>query len=184
VNLAVAHPGELPGLALTLRGAVTLPLFGTVALPGADGVIHNAFAGIPDVPLARFELAFSGGANSPLNLTRDVCHGARQAVRAQFSGHNGVQATISAPLRVVGCAPVASLTRRGHKLTLRLTRGRDAAALKRATLKPPGLKSRRVKTRTTTFTLAKLPGRKRFRVTVKDASGQSWTLELRAKTPR
>jgi hypothetical protein len=196
VNLAVAHAGELPGLALTLRGAVTLSLFGTVPLPGADGVIHNTFAGIPDVPLARFELAFSGGANSPLILERDVCHGPRQTVRAQFSGHNGVQTNVSAPLRVVGCAPVVSLTRRGHRLTLRLTHGRDAAALKRATLRLPtglghasahGLKGRTLtlsKVRTTSLKVARLPGKRTFRLKVRDSSGQSWTLSLRARAPR
>ena len=80
VTLAVPKADALPGLALTLTGAATLPLFGTVGLPGADGVIHNAFSGIPDVPLERFELAFTGGA-SPLKLSRDVCHGPRQTVR-------------------------------------------------------------------------------------------------------
>jgi hypothetical protein len=196
VNLAVAHAGDLPGLALTLRGAVTLSLFGTVPLPGADGVIHNTFAGIPDVPLARFELAFKGGANSPLNLSRDVCHGPRQTVRAQFTGYNGVVANVSAPLRVVGCAPVVSLTRRGHRLTLRLTRGRDAAALKRATLVLPkglghatgrGLKGRTLtlrKVRTTTLRITRLPGKRTFRLTIHDTSGQAWKRTLRAKTPR
>jgi hypothetical protein len=179
VNLAVAKVGELPGLALTLRGAVTLPLFGTVALPGADGVIHNAFAGIPDVPLERFELAFKGGSGAPLNLSRDVCHGARQTVRAHFSGHNGAEVDVSTPLRVAGCPPVASITRRGHRITVRITRGRDAPAAKRATLNGAGLKARRVKTRSTTLRLARVP--KRFRLTVKDAAGQTWTLKLRAK---
>ena len=48
--------------------------------PGKDGVIHNSFAGIPDVPLERFELAFTGGATMPLTLHRDACRGARQTV--------------------------------------------------------------------------------------------------------
>jgi hypothetical protein len=186
VQLAVPRAGELPGLALTLRGAVTLPLFGLVPLPGADGMIHNTFAGIPDVPLERFELAFTGGDTSPLNLSRDVCHGPRQTVRGQFIAHSGAQATVSAPLKVAGCPPVASLTRRGRTLKLRVTRGRDAAAVKRTTLTPPaglGLKRKTLKSQATLH-VKRSPGKRLFRVVVRDASGQSWTLRVRAKTPR
>ena len=180
---------------MTLRGPVTLPLFGNVGLPGADGVIHNTFAGIPDVPLGRFELAFKGGTGAPLKLSRDVCRGRRQSVRAQFTAHNGADVTVSAPLRVDGCPPVASLKRRGHRLSLRLTRGRDAAALKRATLKLPtglgrvrarGLKGRTLKLstkRTVTLRVAKLPRKRAFRLSVRDASNQTWRLVVRA-TPR
>ena len=80
-----AQAGSLPGLALTLTGAVSLPLFGEVGLPGKDGVIHNAFDGIPDVPLEQFELAFTGGATMPLTLRRDVCTGPRQTIRGSFT---------------------------------------------------------------------------------------------------
>jgi hypothetical protein len=185
VSLAVANAGELPGLALSLRGAVTLPLFGTV-LPGPDGVTHTAFSGIPDVPLSRFELAFTGGGSSPLNLTRDICHGPRPNVRAQFSAHSGAQATVTAPLKVSGCPPVASLTRRGHTLTLRISSGRDAAAVERATVTPPaglGLGRRTLK-RSATLHVRRLPGKRAFRVAVRDASAQWWTLRLRATAPR
>ena len=193
VALAVGSNG-LPGLALTLRGPVTLPLFGIVGLPGADGVIHNTFDGIPDVPLARFDLAFKGGTGAPLKLNRDVCHGPRQTVRARFTAHNGANVAVSTRLRVDGCPPVASLRRRGHRLTLRIARGRDAAKLGRATLKLPtglgrvrarGLKGRTLSQRTprtVTLRVAKLPRKRAFRLSVRDASGHTWKLTLRAKT--
>ena len=95
------------------------------------------------MPLERFDLAFTGGASSPLKLSRDVCHGSRQTVRGSFTAHSGAVANVSAPLKIAGCPPVASLTRRGHRLTLRITRGRDAAAIKQAKLKPPGRGSAR-----------------------------------------
>jgi hypothetical protein len=182
VTLAVPSADALPGLALTLTGAVSLPLFGTVGLPGADGVIRNSFSGIPDVPLERFDLAFAGGA-SPLKLSRDVCHGPRQTVRGTFTAHSGAVANVSAPLKIAGCPPVATLTRRGHRLTLRIARGRDGAAIKRATLQPPSLKRRSVKTRAT-LRVSKLPGKRAFRLVVRDAAGQSWTLKLRARAKR
>ena len=181
MTLAVQTAGELPGLALTLSGPVSLPLFGTVAPPGSDGVIRNSFGGIPDVPLERFELTFTGGANAPLRLARDVCHGPRQTVRGSFTAHSGAVANVSARLKVAGCPPVATLTRRGHRLTLRVARGRDGAAIKQVTLKPPGLKQRRVKTRAT-LRIHKLPGRNVFRLVVKDAAKQTWTLRLRARS--
>jgi hypothetical protein len=164
VTLAVPQAGQLPGLALTLTGPVTLPLFGAVDISTAN--VKNSFAGIPDVPLERFDLAFSGGANSPLTLARDVCHGARQSLTAQLTGHNGRVANLSAPLKVTGCPPVVSLKRRGGKVTLRVTRGRDAPAIKRATLD-----GRRVKTLRA--------GKRRFRIVVTDKSGQRWTFKLR-----
>ena len=181
VTLAVQRAGELPGLALTLSGPVSLSLFGTVAPPGSDGVIRNSFGGIPDVPLERFELTFTGGANAPLRLARDVCHGPRQTVRGSFTAHSGAVANVSARLKVAGCPPVATLTRRGHRLTLRVARGRDGTAIEQVTLQPPGLKQRRVKTRAT-LRIHKLPGRKAFRLVIKDAAKQTWTLRLRARS--
>jgi hypothetical protein len=179
VTFAAPEAGALPGLSLSLTGAVTLPLFGEVGLPGADGVIHNTFAGIPDVPLERFDLAFTGGATMPLTVKKDLCRGARQRVRGAFTGHNGAVANVSAPLKVDGCPPVVTLKRRGHRLTLCTRAGRDAPAFKSATLKAPGAKKRRVKAKQA-VTLKTLPGRKRFRVVVKDKANASWTFKLKA----
>ena len=170
VTLAVREAGALPGLALTLTGPASLPLFGAVALPGADKRIHNVFDGIPDVPLGRFDLAFTTA--SPLKLARDVCHGPRQTVLGTLTGHNGAVAHLTAPLKVIGCPPVVAITRRGGKVTLRVTPGRDEAAIKRVTLN-----GRRAKTRTTTLRTA----RTKFRVVVRDASGEQWTLKPKAK---
>jgi hypothetical protein len=175
--------GSLPGLALNLSGAVSLPLFGDVSLPGADGMLHNTFSGIPDVPLERFELAFTGGSTMPLQLSRDVCRGPRQRVKGRFTAHSGAVASVSAPLKVDGCAPVVTLTRRGHRLSVRIARGRDAPAVKRATLTAPGAKRRAVKAKQT-VKLRTLPGKRRFRVVVTDRSGHRWTFKLKAAAKR
>jgi hypothetical protein len=179
VTFAVPQPGSLPGLSLQLTGAVSLPLFGNVALPGKDGVIHNTFAGIPDVPLERFDLAFTGGATMPLTIRKDLCHGSRQKVQGAFTGHNGRVANVSARLKISGCPPVVTLKRRGHRLTVRIKAGRDGAAIRSAKITPPHGKRRSVKTRQT-IKLKRLPGKKRFRVVVKDKAKQSWTLKVRA----
>ena len=128
--------GELPGLALQLTGPVSLPLFGKVDIFRGDGKIHNTFAGIPDVPLERFDLKFTTA--SPLKTTRDVCHGPRQTVTGKLTGHNGKVANLRAPLKVAGCPPVVTLKRR----SLRVKPGRDGAAIRTVKLgskrvKPP-----------------------------------------------
>jgi hypothetical protein len=170
VTLAAQNAGDLPGLSLTLTGPVTLPLFGKVIPPGADKRIHNVFAAIPDVPLERFDLSFTSAA--PLTLQSDACHGARQRVSGTIAAHSGAIARISAPLKVAGCPPVVALTRRGRRVTLRVTRGRDAPAVKRVTLN-----GRRAKSRTTTVRTA----RRTFRVVVRDAGGQTWTFKPKPK---
>jgi hypothetical protein len=160
VTFAIPRLGSLPGLALKLSGPVTLPLFGTVGLPGADKRIHNSFAGIPDVPLGRFDLKFTSA--SPLQLQRNVCHGARQHVLATLTGHNGAVAKLKAPLKVAGCPPIVSLRLRGHNLSVRVTKGRDGAKIKRVRVR-------------------KRPGKGRYRVVVKDAAKRTWTFKVRAR---
>jgi hypothetical protein len=162
VTLALTPGSALPGLSLNLSGPVTLPLIGAIGL--SNGLIQNTFGGIPDVPLERFELTFDS--NAPLQLARDVCHGARQSVRGQFTGHNGAVAKVTARLKVAGCPPVVSLKRRGGKVSLRVTPGRDAPKVKRATLN-----GRRVKSLRT--------AKRKFRVVVRDAAGETWKFNLR-----
>jgi hypothetical protein len=178
VTFAITQPNSLPGLALNLTGAVTLPLFGEVALPGKDAVLHNSFGGIPDVPLERFDLAFTGGKTMPLVLKKNVCRGARAKILGTFTGHTGKVANVSAPLKVDGCPPVVKLKRRGHRLTVRIKAGRDAPRFKSASLKAPGTKKRSVKARQT-ITLKKLPGRKKVKVVVKDRANHSWSFKVK-----
>jgi hypothetical protein len=168
VTLAVAKAGELPGLALRLSGSVSLPLFGKVDAFRRDRKIHNAFAGIPAVPLARFELAFKGGRNSPLQLKRDVCRGRRQTVVARLTGHNGAVANLRARLKIAGCPPVVTLKRR----SLRVTRGRDGAAIRTVKL---GTKRVKAKQR------VRLRAGRRYRVTVTDRAGQTWRVRVRVR---
>ena len=162
VTLALTPGSALPGLSLNLSGPVSLPLVGAIGL--SNGLIQNTFGGIPDVPLERFELTFDP--NAPLQLARDVCHGARQSVRGQFTGHNGAVAKVTAPLKVAGCPPVVSLKRRGGKVTLRVKPGRDAPKVKRATLNGRRLKSLRT-------------AKRKFHVVVRDAAGATWKFNLR-----
>ena len=190
VALAVGSNG-LPGLALTLRGPVTLPLFGTVGLPGADGVIHNTFDGIPDVPLGRFDLAFKGGAGAPLKLDRDVSVAPRQTVRARFTAHNETDVAVGTRLRVEGlpagrvaAAPRPPAHPAAHPpARRRQARAGDARAPDRSRPRPcpraeGRARSRGAAPRTVTLRVAKLPRKRTFQLSVRDRAYRS--MEARA----
>jgi hypothetical protein len=153
VRLKIPQPGELPGLALALH-PVNLPLFGKVDPFAADHRIKNSFAGIPDVPLERFELTFTTA--SPLRTTRDVCTGPRQRVTGAFIAHTGARVNLSSILKIAGCPPVAKL-KRGK---VQVKPGRDGAKLKSVKTKRKG---------------------KRYLVTVKDRAGQTWKLTVKRR---
>jgi hypothetical protein len=161
VTLASPTLGELPGLALQLTGAATLPLFGKVDPFGKDKRIRHSFAGIPDVPLEKFELTFTGGTNSPLRLAKDACKGARQTAIGKLTGHNGVVSNLTAKLKVVGCPPTVTLKRKGGKLRATAKPGRDGAKIR----------STKVGART----------KKGYKVTVKDRGGETWKLVVKVR---
>ena len=69
--VVVARPGEsLPGLRMDLSGAAALSLTASVEVSPA---LRTTFAGIPDVPLERFELTFDAGRS--LLARTDLCRG-------------------------------------------------------------------------------------------------------------
>src|ERR1700754_1247559 len=165
VILAVPAPNSLPGIALNLTGLVTLPLFGQIGLPGKDKRIHNVFAGIPDVPLERFDLTFT---SAPLRMSQDACHGKRQTVLGTFNAHNGATVKLSSKLKVDGCPPVVTLKRKG----ITVKPGRDGAKIR--TVK---LGTRKVKA----SQRLKLRAGKRYKVTVTDAGKETWKLTVRVR---
>ena len=124
------RPGEfLPGLRLALGGPVQLRLNGTLSL-APTGLI-STFAGIPDVPLSRFELTFAAG--GPLQVKGDPCTGALMRTTGTLTGHNGAQATAPARVTVRGCGVTGSArVSRARRPALRLVvrKGRDAARLR------------------------------------------------------
>jgi hypothetical protein len=131
-------PGQvLPGLRMALSGPVSLTLAGTVSGPG----IKTEFAGIPDVPLERFELWFD--ADDSLRSQTDLCRGRLPRLTAELTGHNGATAKLATPMTVTGCTkPAATLTLHGRRLKLRVDAVRGGPALERVRLTlPRGLKA-------------------------------------------
>jgi hypothetical protein len=122
----------LPGVRVDLSGVVDLSLLGVV-----DGnPLTTQFAGLPDVPLSRFELTFD--ANRGLRATQDLCRGPVPQIAAVLTGQNGAKANLRRPVTVTGCAkPVATLRVRGKRLRLRVKAARGGPALERVRLNLP-----------------------------------------------
>jgi hypothetical protein len=155
VFLAAQAGQVLPGIRVDLSGVVSLSLLGTVG----GNPLRTEFAGIPDVPLERFELAFD--ARGALRAVSDVCRGPVPRMAADLTGQNGATAKLSVPLTVTGCVkPAATVRLRGRKLTLRVdaVRGGPALRMLRVTL-PRGLKAHPRRGRLRSTGTAKLTGR-------------------------
>ncbi len=158
--VVVARPGEsLPGLRMDLSGAAALSLTASVEVSPA---LRTTFAGIPDVPLERFELTFDAGRS--LLARTDLCRGPVPRLTADLTGHNGATAHLVEPIAVTGCdLPAVKLTLKRERLKLRVgaLRGRPlqrvrltlprGTRLKRTSVaRADGKRLRRVRGRTVT----------------------------------
>ena len=142
-------PGNLlPGVLVQLHGLVNLTLRGDVTT-GPHRALVNRFDGIPDVPISRFELSFTGGKNGTLQSSRDLCRGAVQKLSASFIGHNGATFTRTAPVGIQGCKPIVTAsvrhaTSKHPKLLMAFREPAVSTAIRGLTLRlPAALKGKR-----------------------------------------
>ena len=186
----VQAPGTaiLPELQVRLGGAIPMVLRGTSV--ARNGRLATTFAGLPDVPLSRFELSLKAG--GILVAAKDLCTGTPATIDGEFVAHSGKRATAQAPAKPVGCArsassktrrPTATATVRGHRLTVRVKAGarrlRDARLrLGRRTVQ------RRPKRPARTLTLTARVTRAPRRVTVRVVDSTRRVTTLRAKVRR
>jgi hypothetical protein len=181
VFLAAQAGQVLPGIRVDLSGVVSLSLIGTVS----GKPLRTEFAGIPDVPLERFELTFDKG--GALRAVTDVCRGPVPRIAADLTGHNGATAMLREPMTVTGCVkPAANVRLRGRRLRLGVAAAKGGPALRllRLTL-PRALKAhpRRGRIRTSAGT-AKLTGRGVLTVTTPAVRHITVTLSRGAVTRR
>jgi hypothetical protein len=96
VHLVDSGGGLLPNIGLDLRGQLHLLLQGSL---NADKSV--TFAGLPDIPIAHFQLAFT---NPPglLIANRNLCVGTPPVWHAEFTGYNGASTTVDSTAQVVG----------------------------------------------------------------------------------
>lgn len=93
-------PGNLPRLVVYLNGLINIRLSGAIQL-GAEGT-ETTFAGIPDVPLSRFQLDFAGGPNGLVGTTEDLCKQG-PSIKGEFTSHSGKTVTVTSAATVKGC---------------------------------------------------------------------------------
>jgi hypothetical protein len=141
VFLAATTTG-LPKLLVVFTGALALKLDGTVDI--SNGVA-TTFAGLPDVPLSRFDLTLDRSSGL-LTSDVDLCSpGGAVVAQATLTAQSGRVLNLNAPLPSTGCGPAAkpkgsvSLSFRGGVGTLRASfaAGRGAGLLRKLRLGLP-----------------------------------------------
>jgi hypothetical protein len=99
VELVKSTTSALPNLGLDLQGQLHLLLQGTTDISNGNTVSFN---GLPDIPIARFQLTFT---NPPglLGTARDLCTPPAPLFHADFTGYNGAGTSVDSPAVVDGC---------------------------------------------------------------------------------
>jgi hypothetical protein len=100
VLMKSAAPLGFPGMTVVFPQPFPLRLDGTTSI--APGGLTETFGSIPDVPITKLEVQFSGGANSLFVGTPAACV-APGTVSGSFTAWSGKSASPSAPLVVSGC---------------------------------------------------------------------------------
>ncbi|MEA2291646.1 MAG: hypothetical protein QOF17_666 [Solirubrobacteraceae bacterium] len=130
IHMAAVEGSLLPALRLSLGGAVQLRFQATTDVTTG---VTTAFDGLPDLPLDRMALTFA--AAGPLRVLGDPCTGTRLRMTMTATGHNGATVAVPAPVRIRGCPIVVTGRRARGGLRLKVHRGRDAAKLRRVTVR-------------------------------------------------
>jgi hypothetical protein len=99
VLIAPSGPG-LPSVGLDLSGPMALQLTGQFVL--GSGKAGLEFAGLPDIPISEFTLAFEPD-HLVLNA-ESLCNGKPRIFSTEFEGHNGALRTGDVTAAIDGCA--------------------------------------------------------------------------------
>jgi hypothetical protein len=95
--MLVNSGGTFPNIGLDLQGQLHLLLQGSLALDSSV-----TFAGLPDIPIAHFQLAF-GPSPGMLLANRDLCVPPAPVFHAEFQGYNGASTAVDSAATVDGC---------------------------------------------------------------------------------
>jgi hypothetical protein len=137
----IENPGNLPKLVVYLNGLINVRLVGDIGLVPAGTT--TTFAAIPDVPLSRFQLDFSGGTGGLVGTNANLCTSTLR-IGGELTGHNGKTATVSTTPTVVGCRPaprvsvaLRKLATRSPLLSVAAQRSADGRRLRTLTVSLP-----------------------------------------------
>jgi len=106
VHLAFPAGAGLPVLSITLQ-PLGVTVHGSTDFNSEGGIV-TTFDGLPDTPLTRFQLDFTGGARGILANGPDLCAVRPLRVTGSFLGHNGGVASAATNLTVSGCGAVTA----------------------------------------------------------------------------
>src|SRR3954452_16338901 len=98
--MIVEKPGNLPKLVLYLNGLINIRLVGNIQL-ATEGT-ETTFAGIPEVPLTRFQLDFISGPSGLVGTTDDICK-THPSLKGEFTANSGKSTTVTSVATVKGC---------------------------------------------------------------------------------
>ena len=107
----VASGTTLPNLGLDLQGQLHLLLTGTV-----DTNKTVVFDGLPDIPIAHFQLTFNGPPQGLLVANRDLCLPPTPLFHEDFFGYNGASSSQDTASGVENCGPKPAT---GHSIRMR-----------------------------------------------------------------
>jgi hypothetical protein len=102
VVLVTPGPGDfLPQLGVELNGPLSLHILGKFVIEAAG--LGNAFAKLPDIPIARFALRFHGGPNGLVSTAENLCTKPPPRFQAVFDGFNGAHKQGPVTAQINGC---------------------------------------------------------------------------------
>ena len=103
-------PGlELPSAVVFLRAkGVDLRIDGQLRLSPRGSVLQGTFDGLPDVPLSRFQLSFSGGSAGSFLVAQNPCKPTSPRVQSEIVGQNALKLKPLVRPKIDGC-------RKGYK---------------------------------------------------------------------
>jgi hypothetical protein len=99
----VSSGGPFPNLGLDLKGQLHLLLQGSIDISTGNTVTFGDVSpGLPDIPIARFQLTFT---NPPglIGTARDICVPPAPVFHADFTGYNGKTSSVDSSAIVDGC---------------------------------------------------------------------------------
>ena len=103
----------VPRIGLDLRGPLPLQLFGDFVFTGSTSGI--VFDGLPDIPIAHFELSFVGGPDGLLVAGRDLCQPPGPVFNTTFDSHSGAAQSGDTAAAIDGCGAASLSPDKGKK---------------------------------------------------------------------
>ena len=145
----ITNPVSLPDIGLDLQGELALKLMGTLA-PG--NIV--TFDGLPDIPIAHFELRFSGAPDGLLQAAKDLCQPPAPNFTGNFTAHSGTSLPFASAATIEGCGGGTAGANAGTKCVKKKFKRKKkgpksdaAAAKKKKKRKACGKKKRKKKKR-------------------------------------